>query len=90
MCVCLYVCIYIYTCMYDLYVYYIYMGIVWSLVGRACQETLCVKRFRGGLEFKAHRFWYLSTLGLRVIKEGGKIAPKNARILEINPSIVFA
>ena len=28
-----------------------------------------VKRFRGGLEFKAHRLLHDSTLGLRVIKE---------------------
>ena len=28
-----------------------------------------VKRFRGGLVFKAHRLLYLSTLGLRVIKK---------------------
>jgi len=27
-----------------------------------------VKRFRGGLVFKAHRLLYHSTLGLRVIK----------------------
>ena len=29
-----------------------------------------VQRFRGRLVFKAHRLLYLSTLGLRVIKEG--------------------
>ena len=29
-----------------------------------------VKRFRGGLVFKAHRLVYHSTLGSRVIKEG--------------------
>jgi len=28
-----------------------------------------VKRFRGGLVFKAHRFLYYSTLGSRVIKK---------------------
>ena len=28
-----------------------------------------VKRFRGGLVFKAHRLFYHSTLGLRVIKK---------------------
>jgi len=28
-----------------------------------------VKRFRGGLVFKAHRWLYHSTLGLRVIKK---------------------
>ena len=28
-----------------------------------------VKRFRGGLVFKAHRLLYHSTLGLRVIKK---------------------
>jgi hypothetical protein len=29
-----------------------------------------VKRFRGGLKFKAHRLLHHSTLGSRVIKEG--------------------
>ena len=28
-----------------------------------------LQRFRGGLVFKAHRLWYRSTLGLRVIKK---------------------
>ena len=28
-----------------------------------------VKRFRGGLTFKAHRLWYDSTLGLTIIKK---------------------
>ena len=28
-----------------------------------------VQRFRGGLVFKAHRFFYHPTLGLRVIKK---------------------
>jgi len=32
-----------------------------------------VKRFRGGLVFKAHRLLYHSTLGLRVIKKKKKI-----------------
>ena len=32
----------------------------------------CVKRFRGGLLFKAHRLLYHSTLGLRVIKKKKK------------------
>jgi len=31
-----------------------------------------VKRFRGGLVFKAHRLLYHSTLGLRVIKKKTK------------------
>jgi len=31
-----------------------------------------VKRFRGGLVFKAHRLVYHSTLGLRVIKKKKK------------------
>ena len=31
-----------------------------------------VKRFRGGLVFKAHRLLYHSTLGLRVIKKKNK------------------
>jgi len=31
-----------------------------------------VKRFRGGLVFKAHRLLYRSTLGLRVIKKKKK------------------
>ena len=30
-----------------------------------------VKRFRGGLVFKAHRLVYHTTLGLRVIKKKG-------------------
>ena len=32
-----------------------------------------VKRFQGGLVFKAHRLLYHSTLGLRVIKKKNKI-----------------
>jgi len=32
-----------------------------------------VKRFRGGLVFKAHRLLYHSTLGLRVIKKKKKV-----------------
>jgi len=31
-----------------------------------------VQRFRGGLVFEAHRLWYHSTLGLRVIKKREK------------------
>ena len=37
-----------------------------------CLEQLLrrnVKRFRGGLVFKAHELWYHSTPGLRVIKK---------------------
>ena len=34
-----------------------------------------VKRFRGGLSFKAHRPLYHSTLGLRVIKKKKRLAP---------------
>ena len=39
------------------------------------EQLLCrkVKRFRGGLEFKAHRLWYYSTLGLRKIKKKKKV-----------------
>ena len=39
---------------------------------RSIQEELLygiVQRFRGGLVVKAHRLWYLSTLGLRVKKK---------------------
>ena len=35
-------------------------------------ERRNVKRFRGGLVFKAHRLLYHSTLGLRVIKKKNK------------------
>jgi len=38
-----------------------------------------VKRFRGGLVFKAHRLLYRSTLGLRVIKK------KKTEVKEKNP-----
>jgi len=40
-----------------------------------------VKRFRGGLIFKAHRLVYHSTLGLRVIKQKKKetIQPPSER-----------
>ena len=38
-------------------------GLALALVGRN------VKRFRGGLGFKAHRLFYHSTLGSRVIKK---------------------
>jgi len=34
-----------------------------------------VKRFRGGLVFKAHRLLYHSTLGSRVIKKKKKFVP---------------
>ena len=37
-------------------------------------STCNVKRFRGGLVFKAHRLLYHSTLGLRVIKKKKKSA----------------
>ena len=35
-------------------------------------QRIGVKRFRGGLVFKAHRLLYHSTLGLRVIKKKKK------------------
>jgi len=35
--------------------------------------VLVVKRFRGGLVFKAHRLVYHSTLGWRVIKKKKKV-----------------
>jgi len=44
-----------------------------------------VQRFRGGLVLKAHRRWYHSTLGLRVIKKKKKTIngkPLPAGILE--------
>ena len=39
---------------------------------RAALTGANVKRFRGGLVFKVHRFLYHSTLGLRVIKKKKK------------------
>ena len=41
------------------------------------EQLLCrnVKRFRGGLVFKAHRLWYHPTLGSRIIKKKKKQAP---------------
>jgi len=44
-------------------------------VDRACIRQLLrknVKRFRGGLEFKAKRLWLHLTLGWRVMKKGEK------------------
>ena len=41
-----------------------------------------VKRFRGGLVFKAHRLVYHSTLGLRVIKKKGVDGYKAAKNVE--------
>jgi len=46
------------------------------------------RRFRGGLVFKAHRFLYLSTLGLRVIKRedrelGARVAARVAALLTL-------
>ena len=47
-----------------------------------------VKRFQGGLVFKAHRLLYHSTLGFRVIKKkkkdhqsraGGPVSPPSSR-----------
>ena len=35
-----------------------------------------VQRFRGGLEFKAHRLMYHSTLGMGVIKMKKKTGPR--------------
>ena len=40
-----------------------------STVGGVHQLRRNVKRFRGGLVFKAHRLLYHSTLGLRIIKK---------------------
>ena len=40
---------------------------------RTTTSQKCVKRFRRGLVFKAHRLLYHSTLGLRVIKEKKKV-----------------
>ena len=41
-------------------------------VSRSYRWLLSVKRFRGGLVFKAHRLVYHSTLGLRAIKKKRK------------------
>jgi len=38
----------------------------------AAPPNPAVKRFRGGLVFKAHRLLYHSTLGFRVIKKKKK------------------
>ena len=43
-----------------------------------------MKRFRGGLVFKAHRLLYHSTIGLRVIKmkkNAPKFEPRIVRVL---------
>ena len=42
-----------------------------------------VKRFRGGLVFKAHRLLYHSTLGLRVIKKKKKVDPNHTVDLDL-------
>jgi len=42
-------------------------------------HSACLKRFRGGLVFKAHRLVYHSTLGLRVIKKKEKRLREVAR-----------
>ena len=39
-----------------------------------------MKRFRGGLVFKAHRLLYRSTLGLRVIKKKKKVQGLGFRV----------
>jgi len=49
-----------------------------------------LKRFRGGLVFKAHRLVYHSTLALRVIKkkggeEGMEQEPSDREVLTSNP-----
>jgi len=51
-----------------------YTGPRFSVDG--CRTNLPIKRFRGGLVFKAHRLLCLSTLGLRVLKKKG---PTSAR-----------
>jgi len=54
------------------------VGVIFELecrVPRTLSEEVeegCVKRFRGGLVFKAHRLVYHSTLGLRVMKKKKK------------------
>ena len=53
---------------------------------RQCGEQLLsrnVKRFRGGLVFKAHRLLYHSTLGLRVIKKKKKKWRGNTKRREV-------
>jgi len=47
------------------------------------QEGSCrnVKRFRGGLVFKAHRLVHYSTLGLRVIKKSRKKVECNRQLI---------
>ena len=46
-----------------------YFAAMWQLLRRN------VERFRGGLVFKAHRLFYLSTIGLIVIKRRGRSDP---------------
>ena len=43
-----------------------------------------VKRFRGGLVFKAHRLLYHSTLGLRVIKKRREVADRDIERVQIH------
>jgi len=42
-----------------------------------------VKRFQGGLVFKAHRLFYHSTLGLRVIKKKKRKGRGKGKVYEI-------
>ena len=53
-----------------------------------------VKRFRGGLVFKAHRLLYHSTLGLRVIKTkiahgSDVLAPRTHTLCKVTPVILL-
>jgi len=48
-----------------------------------------VKRFRGGLVFKAHRLLYHLTLGLRAITKKKKFARPRSRIVELGVAWPF-
>jgi len=47
-----------------------------------------VKRFRGGLAFKAHRLLYQSTLGLRVIKKKKTCSAMNFSVVAMSVGMV--
>ena len=58
------------------------MGASCSVLNLRTTTDRNVKRFRGGLVFKAHRLLYHSTLGLEVIKKKKK-PDKGLRALEL-------
>jgi hypothetical protein len=48
-----------------------------------------VKRFRGGLIFKAHDLSFSSTLGSRAIKKKRRVAVLPRRVSEVHPRVVL-